>query len=225
MKWTLVALALASLAACQKQPEPGASTASATAKPAPVAASAPVPAQHSGPFGLAGGISVAEVERLGFKAAGPTPGVFTGTPPKPLQGFGTYLLVAVPDVGLCRIRADADISVVNGSGDQLKAKADQLAETMAMKYGQHSRKIDYIDKDVYVRNPQYWMVGLQEQSVFYAYTWSAGKTAQPLPDDIEGIEISTSAESTSSGTVGIVYTYKNMDQCRSVMKKHQAANL
>lgn len=142
-----------------------------------------------------------------------------------MNGATDYHLVATPSAGLCRIRATVDVNVVNGTGDQLKAKVDELAEMMKIKYGKHSRLIDFAMQDVYRRNPQYWMLGLTEESVLYAYDWSAGKTEQPLPDGLDNIEVSANATSTSAGYAAIQYTYKNFKDCTTEMKKQRAANL
>lgn len=214
---------------CQKDtpknvfsPSIGAVDSSKSASPKPVES---IKKQYSGPFGLAGGISIEELEKMGFKSVETSPEVFSGMPPKPLDGFKEYFVIALPEIGLCRIRADHNIDVVNGSGDQLKSKADQVAEMMAVKYGKHSTKVVYISKDVYKRNPEFWMLGLKEESVFYAYDWTSGKTQQPLPDDLENIEISARATDIQSGYISIHYTYKNFKDCKSAMKKKQASSL
>lgn len=96
---------------------------------------------------------------------------------------------------------------------------------MAIKYGKHTKKFDYSSKDVYKKNPEYWMVGLKEESVVYGYDWSEGKTEQPLPEDLDNIEINTHASTTMSGFISINYTYKNFKECATALKKQQANSL
>lgn len=228
LKIGTVAALLISIAACQKQPS------AVTAAPgvpileeaAPVKKSpTPVGKAYDGPFGLTGEIPIAELERMEFKPSESAWGVYFGTPPRPMDGVSSYYVVAAPNAGLCRIRATIDVDLVNATGDQLKAKVDQLAEMMKVKYGKHTSLIDLARTEAYRRNPQYWMLGLKEESVIYAYDWSAGKTSQPLPDGLDNIEISANATSTSNGYAAIQYTYKNFKDCTSEMTKQRAANL
>ncbi|HBI70685.1 MAG TPA: hypothetical protein DDZ22_17270 [Massilia sp.] len=142
-----------------------------------------------------------------------------------MEGIDEYAVLATPETGVCRIMASANVSVVNGSGDQIKEKVDQLAELMATKYGKHSSKTNYLGEDVYRRNPQYWMMALKEDSAIYGYTWKTGKTEVALPTDIDRIEISAGATQSDSGWAQIRYTFKNMDSCMKDSKNRKAASL
>jgi len=228
-KLLIIAAACAALIGCQKQQAQSSSQqASAGATSSTLAAPSNIPASaktYDGPFGLAGAISVAELERLGFKDAGRASNLYFGKPPKPLSDAGTYAVLATPAAGACRIMAHVDVKVVNGSGDQLKEKTDQLAELMAVKYGKHSDKVDYVKEDVYRRNRQFWMMGLKEESILYAYDWSAGKTEKPLPVDLENIEVAADTDSISSGYVAIKYTFKNFPACRKEIDARKANSL
>lgn len=226
----LIALSWA-LLGCQKQPSESAApgvepTPSKNTPPLIRTSAAVAPAkQYDGPFGLASGMPISELTRLGFKPVETHPGVFTGTAPKPVQGVTEYIVLATPKAGVCRLNARVDVPVVNGSGDQVKSKVDQLAELVAVKYGKHSGKEDYISQDVYRRNPQYWMLGLQENSVFYTYAWQSGKTQQPLPSDMKAIEVAANASATDRAWASIQYTFTNFDACLRENQERKAANL
>ena len=217
----------AALAACQKQ------TNSASAPVAtPLAEKKSPPPQpvvaektYDGPFGLAGKMSTAELARLDFKPLSFNPSLYKGVAPRPMEGINDYVVLATPEAGVCRIMANADVSVVNGSGDQIKEKVDQLAELMATKYGKRSSKTDFANQDVYRRNPEFWMMALTEDSVAYGYTWEAGKTETALPDDLQSIEIFAGATQIRSGWAQIRYNFKNIKDCQESAKKRKAANL
>lgn len=180
---------------------------------------------YDGPFGLGTTMSLADLTQLGFKQTDYAPNLFVGTAPKPMEGIEEYKVMATPKAGACRIIARAPVSLVNDTGDQVKEKADQLAELMATKYGKHSSKTDFVTQDVYRRNPEFWMMALKEDSAVYGYTWEAGKTQPQLPADIKYIEIRALAVETKSAWVSIKYTFKNFDDCAKEAKKHKAANL
>jgi hypothetical protein len=180
---------------------------------------------YNGPFGLAAGMSIAELQRLGFKADPKRPQFFSGKPPKPLEDANQYIVMATPAAGVCRILASINVPVVNGSGDQLKARTDRMAEAMQVKYGKYSDKIDDIDQDVYRRNPSYWMLGLKEDSVLYGYVWGNNDTEKPLPVDLKSIQITAETTNTLSGYVSIKYTFMNVDSCIDEVDARKANNL
>lgn len=228
-KLLTIFLTALSLVACQKHPSAAGSIEKTKSERAPVASepqtATPVKS-YDGPFGLESGLSIAELERMKFIADDNRPGLFDGHPPRPLNGAAAnYIVVASKAAGLCRIQASVDVPTANGSGDQMRSETDRVAEMMRVKYGKHSSKITYVREDVYRRNPQFWMMGLSEDSVIYAYTWEQGKTEKELPGNIQDIEISARASSISSGWVAIRYTFKNFATCQQEIKATKASNL
>lgn len=227
-KSVAVAIASMALAACQKQSPPAsvqASTNTPSASQVEPASAALSAKSYDGPFGLAASMSISDLEKRGFKPADGTPNVYVGKPPKPLEDQGIYAVVATTMTGTCRVIARLPVDVVNGSGDQLKQKTDQLSDLMRIKYGKYTEKLDHIKQDVYRRNPQFWMMGLKEESIYYGYDWNANKTEKPLPGDIEKIEIAAEAINMDSGFVSIQYTFKNFADCRKELDTHKAQNL
>lgn len=180
---------------------------------------------YDGPFGLAAGISLSELRAMGFEGDESAPGVFRGKPPKPFSDPGDYVVMASPKAGLCRIRATFDVNNINGAGDQLKSKVDRLAETMQIKYGTPSDKVDFIARDVYRRNPEFWMMGLKEDSVMYGYDWIAGKTQQPMPKGLSSIEIVATALNSSSGLAAVHYNFDNSTECMAELKEQKSSAL
>lgn len=218
----------AALASCQKQPasanpQTAVSGGASAIKTAAVQATATVET-YDGPFGLAPSLSGAELERLNFKPVASHPGVYEGTPPRPLEGTDKYVLVVAPKAGLCRINTTVIVNPVNGSGDQLRAAVDRIADMMQMKYGKHSLKADF-KEDVHIRNPQYWMLGLKDDSVMYGYVWNSKETEKALPNDIAVIEVSARTRSLDSGFVSIQYSFKNFDDCVKEINQKKAENL
>jgi hypothetical protein len=178
-----------------------------------------------GPFGLAAGMSSSALEKLGFEAVPGHPSIFKGKPPKPVDGIDEYVVLATPIAGLCRIQAKANVPVANGTGDQVRAEVDRLASLLALRYGKHSLKGDLNDKETYRQNPQFWMMGIQDQSILYGYTWNGAKTEKPLPNSIAVIEVTAGADSMTAGWGSMIYTFKNFDACRGENQARAAANL
>jgi len=230
MKTPLIALAVAvasTLIGCNKTAS-SALPAASDHEIKNAASGPPLPAQktYNGPFGFAMGISGTELmEQFNLKPVPSDPNLFDGPAPKPLDSIQEYMVLTSPKAGACRIVGMSKVAVVNGSGDQLKAEADRLADLMQIKYGKYTEKVDYIGQDVYRRNSQYWMLGMKEDSVAYAYEWAPKKGAAPLPNQLQSIEISTAAPALDSGYVAVKYTFTNFTECQNERKASKAQSL
>ncbi|MEG2899198.1 MAG: hypothetical protein RR983_02645, partial [Massilia sp.] len=221
---SILVIALCALLACKKERIVSDIPSSTTPSQVTTAKEPQSEKTYDGPFGLAAGMSSAELERVGFEAVPGHPSIFKGKPPKPVDGVDEYIVLATPVAGLCRIQAKANVPVANGTGDQVRTEVDRLASLLALRYGKHSLKGDLNDKDVYRRNPQFWMMGIQDQSILYGYTWSSQKTEKPLPNEIAFIEVTAGADSMIAGWGSMVYTFKNFDTCRQENQARAAAN-
>ena len=213
------------LAGCNKtQPAPATEVAPKTTLATPSAAKSKA-AKYSGPFGLAKGISADELTgALKFKAIANNPDLYEGKPPNEVNGFESYIVIATPKAGLCRIVVNTPDEVANGSGDQAKQAVDRLADSLKLKYGDRPNKTDYVGTGVYKRNPEFWMMGRTEDSVFYAYAWES-KGDAVLPNDLRSVEVSAQASNISKSYAKIVYTFSNFDECVAEMKASKAQNL
>jgi hypothetical protein len=218
----LIPAFMLALSGCNKQPTQAQQPQAAPPAVKPVALKVtPVAKTYDGPFGLASGMSIAEIQELGFKEVDGVKDVYFGKAPKPVEGIDDYTVVAAPKAGVCTIQATALVGVVNGSGDQVREKVDGLAEAMEVKYGKPTKKINYYGEDVYKRNPQYWMMGLKEDSVIYGYVWKVG---QQEPNGLKSIEITAGASSSDSGYATIRYRYNNLSLCQKEFKEQKAAS-
>jgi len=224
-----VIAAIASLSACEKHEEPkiqASSSAASSAAATTTTAAKAATKTYDGPFGLAMGISDKEIrESFGFTNTADATHVYTGTPPKLGPGFSKYYVIATPVAGVCRIRAIKAVTSVNDRGEQLKQEADSLASLMEEKYGKPSGKYESAANDIYRRNPQYWMLGLKEESVVYGYDWIKNKTTAALPNNIDSIDITVTGYSLDSGSVSVTYDMTNFKECEKEYKKAKASNL
>ena len=214
------------LGACEKV-EPQAKDSSpvpqVASTPVPPVPAKPAPKTYEGPFGLAMGIQIKElVDDLGFKHVVDT--LYSGTPPKPAPGFDEYLVSATPSGGICKVIATKDVKNVSGSGNQLKAATDEIAEMVELKYGKSTKKFDFASQDVYRRNPEFWMMALMKGEVTYLYSWTKGK-ALDLPNDIVDIEVVAKSSSINDGFVKLLYSFSNNKACDDEIKRKKSTNL
>jgi len=181
---------------------------------------------YDGPFGLAMGISVAELQDVyGFRRDGKKLGYFVGQPPKPVSGMDSYFAVATKNQGVCKVGATIIVDPVNDMGDQIKTETDKVAELIQLKYGKYTDKLDYVKEDYYRIHPDTWMSGLHDQLVAYSYLWGHGKKSGTLPNNINSIEAVSVATSVFDGYVQISYEFSNFKDCLSEIKKQNSSNL
>lgn len=176
----------------------------------------------SGPFGLAMAISETELaSKLGFVKSDKARHMFQGQPPIPIDDFSDYYAVTAPISGICKVGASRTITAVSGTGEQIKAAADRIAQALEQQYGKPSLKKDKVKTDIYTRRPQFWMVGLKEGSVSYGYLWANGKTERELPDNILNIIVFARAKAINRGEVGVSYEFANYADCQKEWRKEK----
>lgn len=181
---------------------------------------------YEGPFGLAMGISIEELSsRLAYaKGHDLTKNMYLVKPPKSTPIFNEYAVYATKEDGLCQIIATAKVPIVNSTGDQIKSKVDEIAETVSLKYGKFTKKNFYYGEDVYKRNSKFFMLGLAKGSILYGYEWVNGKSFN-LPNDLEEILIYASPDGLSEASAVLIYNFKNNKICIDREKKENSKNL
>lgn len=180
---------------------------------------------YNGPFGLAMGITQDELIKLGFKQDSEEPWTFIGTPPDASNSFSRYGVFSTKQGGLYEINVATDDFIVNGNGDQVKFKVDEIAELLSQKYGKHSFRLNKVNDDVYIMNPEMWFMGLRDKSVVYAYVWKANYKNTKLPNDISYVHVEAVANPDTSGYVKVMYRFTNEDRCLQEIKLIRSSKL
>jgi len=181
---------------------------------------------YDGPFGLAMGISVAELQDVyGFKRDGKKLGYFDGQPPKPVSGMDSYFAVATKGQGVCKIGATVIVEITNDFGDQIKAEADRVAELVQLKYGKYTEKVDYIKNTDHRGRSDFWTYDLEIQLNAYSYHWGGGKKGIALPNNIRSIEVVSFATASNNGYILVSYEFNNFNDCLAEIKKQNSSNL
>lgn len=230
MAFTLAAV-VGLLVGCNKSDAPnknlGSDVVPSTTASIAIQPEAPPLKTYEGPLGLAMGVPVdVMVGQLKFTPSNAdNPNIYSGTPPKPAPGFDSYFVLATKEQGVCRIGAIAPVDVVNGSGDQIKSETDRIAEMVEMKYGKPTKKYDLALEDVYQRNPEFFMLGLKEDSVTYSYSWVQHPGTATFPNDLAEIEVTAMAVELNKGWVRLLYTFTNDKACNVEVKKQKSSNL
>lgn len=187
---------------------------------AALVAAAPASAQSQAalppatPFGLRMGMTLAQLGRF-HPQARRTPGVYIidGAPAGQPE-FVDYMVVVTPGQGLCKVVATGQPVRTSGSGEEVRARFDQLERVLAGKYGD-GNQIDDLKSDSPYTSDRDWMESLLQHDRTYRTTWSL-RDGDPLPSNLQYVELDAHAGTTSAtGFVDLTYEFTNFSQCRS----------
>lgn len=182
--------------------------------------------KNEGPFGLAMGISVTDLTGVfGFVGEKNIPYIYSGVPPKPVLGFDDYHVTALPKTGVCKVSGLQTVDNVNSYGDEIKKAVDKLVQTLSIKYGKQAKKYDYAKDVAFKRHREYWMLGLKDELVVYAYNWVQAKNERKFPNNIYSISVEARAYSLTKAAVMLTYEFENVFDCMEDMKRLDIQNL
>lgn len=211
------------LSACNNENSPKNQT-SAVAEQKQVAAT-PAPKKeiktYDGPFGLTMGISIETLTKdLGFISQNDNPLWFDGTPPKPSNLFTSYLIFAGKKTGICRIAAFTELVEFNDSGDEIKSKADKVADALSVKYGK-AKNYDYGSE--YTKS-DLWALSAEHGNAKYSYVWDK-KTGQGFPEGLMTISVDVLPQDFRTGFVVVSYEFDNFTECQKEKSELNSSNL
>ena len=210
----------------------------------PPASTEPRAGARPGPFGLAMGMSKDEIEtaigvplqpnRLGAPFHFNTPLV-----PRPFDGAEDYLLLVLPEAGLCRISMSGENVSTDGYGLELRAAYRRLRDLVAGVYGEYG-EVDFLFDGSIWDEPEYWMRSLERDERRLSARWSApgccGPSSGPPPppggtaggptmrNNVGQVVISAHALSGDTGFLTLSYWFENDDACTAELDQaaHQA---
>ena len=211
------------LSACNNENSPKKQT-SAVAGQKQVAAT-PAPKKeiktYDGPFGLTMGISIETLTKdFGFTSEIKNPLWLDGTPPKPSNLFANYWILAGKKTGICKIAAYTESLEFNDSGDEIKSKADKVAEALSVKYGK-AKNYDYGNE---YTKPDLWALSAEHGNAKYYYVWNK-ETGQGFSEDLEGIILDVVLTDFRTGFVIVSYNFKNFAECQKEQTELNSSNL
>ena len=211
------------LSACNNENSPKKQT-SAVAGQKQVAAT-PAPKKeiktYDGPFGLTMGISIETLTKdFGFTSDNKEPLLFNGTPPKPSNFFTSYLIFAGKKTGLCRIAAFTESLEFNDSGDEIKSKADKIAEALSVKYGK-AKNYDYGNE---YTKADLWALSADHGNAKYSHEWDK-KTGQGFSEGLESISVDVVPQDFRTGFVIVSYDFDNFTECQKEKAELNSSNL
>lgn len=176
---------------------------------------------YDGPFGLTMGVGIETLTKdFGFTSDNKEPLLFDGTPPKPSNLFTSYLILAGQKTGICRILALTESLEFNDSGDEIKSKADKIAEALSVKYGK-AKNYDYGNE---YSKADLWALSADHGNAKYSHEWDK-KTGQAFSEGLENISVDVVPQDFRSGFVMVSYDFDNFTECQKEKAELNSSNL
>ena len=178
-------------------------------------------AQASGPFGLRMGMSRVEIESaIGapIKPVESKANLFsTATVPRPSDRVEAYVLLVLPDAGLCQIRAlGVDISS-SSHGVELRNAYEDLRDAIANAYGQYM-EVNFLRSGSIWDEPEDWMMGLLRNERVLQAAWNSAEGSS-MRNGAKEVLLTARAQRTSNGYLLLQYQFDNEDECTADMNK------
>lgn len=176
----------------------------------------------AGPFGLKMGTPLSSLVK-NFSAKERATYVYQlNSVPQPHARFATYMAIATPAHGLCKLIAISPPIKTSGHGSGLKSEFDAIDGVLLKKYGERKR-FDHLLQGSLWKEPQYWMMGLFKKERTLSAFWSTDKAA--FVDQISAVALEAAAISAEAGTLTLSYEFENFSDCSATIKNAENSSL
>jgi hypothetical protein len=164
----------------------------------------------SGAFGIEFGIPISQL-----KLVHPSDDsyIYKVTPPQPNPEFDSYMVIATPHFGVCKISAFGRDHDNDADGSDIKITFADIRVKLAAKYG-NSQDWDFPHAGDLWTEPQDFAMGLKTQSYTLASTWDPEHGAT-LPADTANIMLEAHASSMSTTYLSLGYESKTFSACKA----------
>ena len=144
---------------------------------------------------------------------------FLVDPPSPHSSFSTYLLVIDSDFGLYFIIATSDEINTSGNGRQLLSKYNDIKDQLISSYGDPTNDINKLDYGSIWDEPQDFMMSLLRGERTIGCDW--------IDEDNDNMKITLMpmADSSTSGTITLIYTSRYYDEIEAKTEAAEASVL
>jgi hypothetical protein len=174
----------------------------------------------AGAFGVEMGTPIANLPNA---KATTQPNVYSFAPAQKHSEFDSYLAVATPDQGVCKVVGIGIDHDGDKNGLVARSRFDELTLSLSTKYGK-SRLFDFLHAGSIWGEPGEWAMGLRLNERTYARAWSA-EIGSSLPDGLGSIMLEAGATGPSTTYLKISYEFTNMAKCLAPQKKKDDSSL
>lgn len=142
---------------------------------------------------------------------------YTISVPKPHSEFETYLVLATPQTGVCKINAIGKDHNNDRFGTSVKNAFSELHSALESRYGTH-KFYDFIAPGGIWDGPEEWVMSIRQSERYYDAFWDEEEKSS-LPEEFQGITLGVRANSSDSAYISLSYTYSNFDECYRILNE------
>ena len=143
--------------------------------------------------------------------------------PQPNSEFESYLALATPSTGICKVIGIGRDYKNDSYGTQIRSSYASLQQALNSKYGAN-KTFDFIRSGALwdKQNEFVWSIFKNERTMATFWTRNEGST---LPATMTGVSLQIKSTSASSIYIGLTYEFANSDECRGLIKNSQNSGL
>lgn len=179
----------------------------------------------AGPFGLEQGMTLEQIKKITILEKGDFNYIYLAKQlPKGSDEVFGYVFTITPKTGLCRIVTVSQGISVSPDGKELINEFNAYAKVLSKKYGDSSKKFDYLKVDSIWTGKKNWMYSMLERDRSLAYYWQSEKN-KILPDSISLIGLEAlAAGGVKFGILEMVYEFNNFKHCEIIIQTDKNEN-
>ena len=174
-----------------------------------------------GPFGLSRGMSRAAIEAAIDSTLQPRNDqahlYTTATVPRPLERVDFYVLLVLPNAGLCQIRVIGITVNSSSHGVELRNEYLRVRDALQEVYGTFG-EADYLRTGSIWDEPEDWMMAVRRRERILQAAWDA-EEGSTMRNNVKQILLGVSALNTSSGWITLQYQFDNEEECDAEMSR------
>lgn len=167
--------------------------------------------EYDGPFGLAMGVPLDELEATAIPNA---PGKYIiSRVPRPHPYFQSYVAQVGKNSGLCWIKAIGRDIDADSYGISVKSAYNEIREKLAKIYGRSYEEMDILLPGSIWDEPREWMMAMKQGERQLMSMWRS--SSKDLQNNLSSVAVAAVAKSTSSAYIAVEYQFKNEHLCDS----------
>ncbi len=182
-----------------------------------VATSLPAKAQEA--FGIRMGQATSTLKVLKH----PTATIYEVAPPRPNDEFDSYMVVATPASGVCKVAASGKDIPDDNYGLEVRSHFDRFEAILNSKYGR-GKKFDFLHAGSIWDEPNDFSMALKKKERSLSKFWDR-EEGSTLPLGLRSVSLQAKSVVMGTNYLSIVYEFDNLDSCMAAKQTADSTGL
>lgn len=173
------------------------------------------PAVSAQAFGIQQGTPISRlniVEKI-------SPNYYSVNVPQPNDEFESYMVIATPGAGVCKVTGIGKTLDADRYGSQARQKFGSLREALTNRYGEPEHQFDFIRSGALWTGAHEWAASIHQNERTYTSFWTN------VGNGLDGIELDVSAISLSDTYIVVRYQFSNFGACKAEIDRQNNRGL